>query len=113
MLAEQLKLLLTRVPFAVKIYELNLQRQLLLLLLSIIKLRQLIGTWGKIRGCFQNTYPFLGFENNSYENKFFKKYICHDFFTEAFSYLSFTKVSSYPIYYLMNLFFGSDTFLYL
>jgi len=61
MLAEQLKLLLTRVPFAVKIYELNLQ-QLLLLLLSIIKLRQLIGTWWKIRGCFQNTYPLSGFE---------------------------------------------------
>jgi len=67
MLAEQLKLLLTRVPFAVKIYELNLQ-QLLLLLLSIIKLRQLIGTWGKIRGVFK-LHIIHQILKNKYENK--------------------------------------------
>jgi len=71
MLAEQLKLLLTRVPFAVKIYELNLQ-QLLLLLLSIIKLRQLIGTRGKIRGCFQCTYHLSDYEKKGMKIRFFK-----------------------------------------
>jgi len=87
MLAEQLKLLLTRVPFAVKIYELNLQ-QLLLLLLSIIKLRQLIGTRGKIRGCFQCTYHLSDFEKIGMKIGFLKNIFATGFLmTPLFFYL--------------------------